>query len=55
VEHSGDKISYNFFLINLSLSLFGIKLPPAGNTNLVLIGDAEAPGTLGWYGAYINK
>lgn len=55
VVHDGDKISYNFFLINLSLSLFGVRLPPAGNTNLVLIGDAEEPGTLGWYGAYINK
>lgn len=55
VEHSGDKISYNFFLLNLSLSLFGVKLPPAGNTNLVLVGDAEQPGSLGWYGAYINK
>lgn len=55
VVHDGDKISYNFFLINLSLSLFGIKLPPAGNTNLVLIGDAAQPGALGWYGAYINK
>jgi hypothetical protein len=53
VKHD-DKISYNFFFINLSLSLFGIKLPPMGNTNLVLIGDAEQPGTLGWYAAYIN-
>ncbi|MBV7529893.1 hypothetical protein [Chitinophaga sp. sic0106] len=49
-----DNISYNFYLINLSISLFGIKLPPAGNTNLVLVGDADQPGNLGWYSAYIN-
>lgn len=54
VAHGEDKLSYNFFLLNLSLSLFGVRLPPVGNTNLVLIGDAEQPGTLGWYGAYIN-
>ena len=54
VVHDGDKVSYNLFLINLSLSLFGLKLPPAGNVNLVLLGDQEQPGTLGWYGAYIN-
>ncbi|MGO4291270.1 hypothetical protein [Chitinophaga sp. RAB17] len=54
VVHDGDKVSYNLFLINLSLSLFGLKLPPAGNVNLVLLGDQEQPGSLGWYGAYIN-
>ena len=51
VKHDG-KISYNFFLINLSLSIFGVRLPPFGNSNLVLIGDADDPGTLGWFGAY---
>lgn len=54
VVHDGDKVSYNLFLINLSLSLFGLKLPPAGNVNLVLLGDQEQPGSLGWYGAYLN-
>ena len=54
VLQKDNKISYNLFLINLSLSLFGLKLPPAGNINLALLGDQSQPGSLGWYGAYIN-
>ena len=50
-----NSISYNLFLINLSLGLFGLKLPLSGNVNLALLGDQDQPGSLGWYCAYINQ
>jgi hypothetical protein len=49
-------IYYSLTLRSIALSLLGIKLPPGGNTSVVLFG---APGkgrtTLGWYGAYYQK
>lgn len=53
--HGENKMSYNLILNNIALSLMALKFPPVGNTNLMLLGDPEEPGTMGWYGAYINK
>jgi hypothetical protein len=42
-------------LNNIALSLFGLKFPPGGNTNLMLFGDPDTKAkstTLGWYAAY---
>ncbi len=54
VEHGNDEISYNLLLTSIAMSVIGVKFPPSGNVNLALLGDPAQPGSLGWYGAYIN-
>ncbi|HVV54422.1 MAG TPA: hypothetical protein VHC47_03805 [Mucilaginibacter sp.] len=54
-DQQGKVLSYNLLLTSLALSILGLKFPPVGNTNLALLGDPEQPGTMGWYGAFINK
>lgn len=48
-------INYNLLFNQIALDVMGLKLPPIGSTNLMLLGNNEDPGTIGWYGAYINK
>jgi len=55
VKDTQEQISYNLLLTSLALSILGLKFPPVGNTNLALLGDPAQPGSIGWYGAYINK
>lgn len=55
ITEQNGQISYNLILNNIALSLLGLKLPPVGNANLMLLGDPKQPGSMGWYGAYINK
>jgi hypothetical protein len=54
VEHGQDQISYNLLLTSIAMSVIGVKFPPVGNVNLALLGDPAQPGSLGWYGAYVN-
>lgn len=54
-DKDGKVLSYNLLLTSLALSVLGLKFPPVGNTNLALLGDPAQPGSLGWYGAFINK
>lgn len=43
---------------DIALSIFGVKLPPGGRTNVMLFGDPNpeaANTTLGWYAAYAKN
>lgn len=46
---------YSLWLRSIGLSLLGIKFPPSGSTNLILYGNPDAPGQIGWYGQYTQK
>jgi hypothetical protein len=49
--------SYILQLRNIALSIFGISLPPSGQTNIVLFGDPAGKDhdTIGWYAAYAKS
>jgi hypothetical protein len=49
--------SYILQLRNIALSIFGISLPPSGQTNIVLFGDPAGKDhdTIGWYAAYTKS
>jgi len=47
--------AYLMRFANIALSLFSLKFPPGGTTNLLLFGDPDPKATattLGWYAAY---
>ena len=54
-KQENDQISYNLLLTSMALSLIGLKFPAVGNTDLMLLGDPAEPGSMGWYGVYINE
>jgi hypothetical protein len=50
-----EQQAYLMRFSNIALSLFGVKFPPGGRTNLLLFGDPNpkaANTTLGWYVAH---
>lgn len=49
------KTVYSLWLRSIGLSLLGMKFPPAGSTNLILYGNPDEPGQIGWYGQYAQK
>jgi len=36
----------------VSLSFFGVTLPPGGKFDFLIFGDPSGAGSMGWYGAY---
>jgi hypothetical protein len=54
---SGDH-SYMLRFGNIALTLFSLRFPPGGKTNLLLFGDPDPSAvntTLGWYAAYMKN
>jgi hypothetical protein len=53
-----EQQAYLMRFANIALSIFGVKFPPGGRTNLLLFGDPNpkaANTTLGWYAAYAKN
>lgn len=53
-----EQQAYLMRFANIALSVFGVKFPPGGRTNLLLFGDPNpkaANTTLGWYAAYAKN
>ncbi|AWI25242.1 hypothetical protein [Flavobacterium pallidum] len=49
------KTIYSLWLRSIGMSFLGVKFPPGGTTNLILYGNPDAPGEIGWYGSYLNS
>jgi hypothetical protein len=49
------KTIYSLWLKSIGMSFLGIKFPPGGTTSLILYGNPDAPGEIGWYGSYLQK
>ena len=50
--------SYLMKFTNIALTLFSLRFPPGGTTNLLLFGDPDPKAkqtTLGWYAAYMKN
>jgi len=45
---------YSLLLRSIGLSLLGKRFPPGGTTNVILYGNPQSPGKIGWYGQYYN-
>jgi len=53
-----DDQSYLMKFTNIALTLFSLRFPPGGTTNMLLFGDPDpkaAQTTLGWYAAYMKN
>ena len=53
-----EEQAYLMRFANIALSMFGVKFPPGGRTNLLLFGDPNPKAgntTLGWYAAYAKN
>jgi hypothetical protein len=56
--YNQDQQAYLMRFSDIALSLFSLKFPPGGRTNLLLFGDPSpeaANTTLGWYAAYMKN
>lgn len=49
------KTIYSLWLRSIGMSFLGVKFPPGGTTSLILYGNPDAPGEIGWYGSYLKS
>lgn len=56
-DEANEKLAYTLKFNNVKLSLLGMKLPGAADTQFILFGDPEGADktTLAWYAAYYAK
>ncbi|MEM9547527.1 MAG: hypothetical protein AAGA77_16220 [Bacteroidota bacterium] len=46
---------YSLIFQSIGMSLLGIKFPQGGSTHIILYGNPDSPGKIGWYGQYAKN